>query len=71
MKGTVVSSWVQSCRKLFGDEIVNSALKAHQLPADKVFSPIEDVADSVAKGIVDHIGNAVGKNHKEIWGSRI
>ena len=49
MKGTVVSSWVQSCRKLFGDEIVNSALKAHQLPADKVFSPIEDVADSVAK----------------------
>lgn len=69
MKGTVVSSWVQSCRKLFGDEIVNSALKAHQLPADKVFSPIEDVADSVAKGIVDHIGNAVGKNHKEIWGT--
>ena len=21
MKGTVVSSWVQSCRKLFGDEV--------------------------------------------------
>lgn len=26
MKGTVVSSWVVSCRKLFGDAVVNNAL---------------------------------------------
>ncbi len=69
MKGTVVSSWVQSCRKLFGDEMVNNALKAHQLPIDRVFTPLEDVSDDVAKGIVDYIGKALGKDHKEMWGT--
>ncbi len=68
MKGTVVSSWVQSCRKLFGDEVVNNALKAHELPIDRVFTPLEDVADETAKGIVDYIGKALGKDHKEMWG---
>lgn len=69
MKGTVVSSWIESCRKLFGDKIVNEALEAHQLPVDRVFTPLEDVKDNIATGIIDHIGNAVGKNHKEIWGT--
>ena len=68
MKGTVVSSWVQSCRKLFGDEVVNNALKAHELPIDRVFTPLEDVADETAKGIVDYIGKVLGKDHKEMWG---
>ncbi len=69
MKGTVVSSWIESCRKLFGDKIVNEALTAHQLPVDRVFTPLEDVKDDIATGIIDHIGDAVGKNHKEIWGT--
>jgi methyl-accepting chemotaxis protein len=67
MKGTVVSSWVESCRKLFGNDVVNNALKANGLPSDKVFSPLEDVSDAIATGIVDMVGKSVGKNHKEIW----
>lgn len=67
MKGTVVSSWVESCRKLFGDSIVNEALKKYDLSGDHIFTPLEDVDDVVAKGVIDTIGNAVGKNHKEIW----
>jgi len=67
MKGTVVSSWVKSCRKLFGDTVVNNALKANGLNTDRIFTPLEDVVDKVALGIVDHIGSAIGKNHKEIW----
>ena len=67
MKGTVVSSWVVSCRKLFGDAVVNNALKANGLTIDRIFTPLEDVEDKVAKGIVDHVGNSIGKNHKDIW----
>ena len=67
VKGTVVSSWIESCRKLFGDKVVNEALKAEGLSTDRIFSPLEDVSDKIATGIVDYIGNAVGKNHKEIW----
>ena len=69
MKGTVVSSWVVSCRKLFGDSLVNKAMEANNVSSDHVFTPFEDVEDKVATGIVDYIGNSVGKNHKEIWGT--
>ena len=68
MKGTVVSSWMESCRKLFGDQVVNSALEHYHMAHDHIFTPIEDVADNIATGLVDYIGNSVGKNHQEIWG---
>ena len=67
MKGTVVSSWIESCRRLFGDQAVNEAMEAHNVPVNRIFSPLEDVPDSVATGIVDTVGKKVGKDHKEIW----
>ncbi|NLL77600.1 MAG: chemotaxis protein [Clostridiales bacterium] len=68
MKGTVVSTWMESCRKLFGDQVVNSSLEHYNLSPDHIFTPLEDVPDDVAIGLVDTIGNSVGKNHQEIWG---
>ena len=68
MKGTVVSSWVESSRALFGKEIVDKALAENKLPVDVVFTPLEDVDDKVATGIVDYIGKLTDKDHKEIWG---
>lgn len=68
MKGTVVSSWIQSSRGLFGDEVVNKALEAYNMSADKIFTPFEDVEDSVAEGLVDTIGKSMNKSHAEIWG---
>ena len=67
MKGTVVSTWVESCRKLFGDSVVNEVLKVNGIDADHIFTPFEDVPDTIAKGIVDQVGKKIGKNHKEIW----
>lgn len=67
MKGTVVSSWVESCKVLFGKEIVDKALEENKLPRDVIFSPLEDVDDKIASGIVDHVGKLTGKDHKEIW----
>ena len=67
MKGTVVSSWMESCRQLFGDQVVNDALTSFQLSQDHIFSPLEDISDSTATGLVDYIGNNIGKDHKEIW----
>ncbi len=67
MKGTVVSSWVESCRKLFGNQVVNQALQANGLEAEHIFSPLEDIEDSIAKGVIDKVGSLVGKNHKDIW----
>jgi len=67
MKGTVVSSWVESCKGLYGKEVVKQALQAYHLQPDIVFSPLEDVDDKVATGIIDKVGSLVGKDHKEIW----
>lgn len=67
MKGTVVSSWVDSSRVLFGNTVVNEALKAFGFSSSYIFSPLEDVEDKKAIGIVEHIGNSVGKSKDEIW----
>jgi methyl-accepting chemotaxis protein len=67
MKGTVVSSWVESCKLLFGKSVVDQALIAFKLQPDVIFTPLEDVDDKIATGIVDHIGQTVGKDHEEIW----
>lgn len=67
MKGTVVSTWVESCRKLFGDTVVNNALRAYGLNNDHVFTPLEDVEDKIAQGVVNHIGDACGKSRRDIW----
>ncbi|WP_455718808.1 heme NO-binding domain-containing protein, partial [Anaerosporobacter sp.] len=67
MKGTVVSSWVDSSRTLFGNKVVDDALKAYGISSTYIFSPLEDIEDDKALGIVEYIGNAVGKNKEEIW----
>lgn len=67
MKGTVVSSWVESSRVLFGNTVVNEALKAFGFSSSYIFSPLEDVEDKKAIAIVEHIGNSVGKSKDEIW----
>ncbi len=67
MKGTVVSSWIESCRKLYGKDIVDQALKKNNLHTDVLFSPLDDVDDKVALGIVDQVGALLGKTHEEIW----
>ena len=67
MKGTVVSSWIESGRILFGNNIVNDALKTFGISSSYIFSPLEDVEDKIAIGIVEHIGKAAGKSNDEIW----
>ena len=44
MKGTVVSSWIESCRRLFGDQAVNEAMEAHNVPVNRIFSPLKEQA---------------------------
>ena len=67
MKGTVVASWLTSGRRLFGDDIVNKALEKYNLKPDHIFSPLEDVDDKMAVGMVEFIGQKVGKNSEQIW----
>ena len=67
MKGTVVASWLTSGRRLFGDDVVNKALEKYNLKPDHIFSPLEDVDDKMAVGLVEFIGQKTGNNSEQIW----
>lgn len=67
MKGTMVSVWVRTSRKLFGDSLIDDALESVGLPRDKVFTPTEEVADSVARGIVEYIAKVRNKSLDDTW----
>ncbi|MGL5677032.1 MAG: heme NO-binding domain-containing protein [Cellulosilyticaceae bacterium] len=60
MKGTVVATWLRTCRKLHGDQIVDEAMKSVKWEKDRLFSPIETVDDGV---IFKVIGEIAAKRH--------
>ncbi|MBU5313169.1 heme NO-binding domain-containing protein [Tissierella carlieri] len=67
MKGTIVSAWVQTCRKLYGENITNEALDYFNISPNKIFTPTEDIEDKVARGILDYIAKKLGKTSDEVW----
>lgn len=67
MKGTIVSAWIKTSKNLFGESLVNEALKHFGISPDKIFTPTEDVEDRIALGFVDYIANKLGKPSKEVW----
>lgn len=69
MKGTVVGTWVRTCKKLYGNDIVESALDQVKLGRGKIFSPVEDVEDNTVYKLIEIISNGVNKNKDEVWES--
>ncbi len=67
MKGTVVSTWINSLRNLYGDEIVNSCLRIIGWQEDRVISPLEEIDDKEPAKLIEEIGKKVGKSTGEIW----
>ena len=66
-KGTIVSAWVKTCKSLYGDELTNKSLEHYDIDPNKIFTPTEDVEDKKAIGIVDYIGENLGKSSFDIW----
>ncbi|WDC84683.1 heme NO-binding domain-containing protein [Caloramator sp. mosi_1] len=69
MKGTAVSTWVKTCRKLYGDSVVDKALEYIGFNRDKMFSPIEDVQDDKVKSMMNFISKEKGITTQELWRS--
>lgn len=67
MKGTIVSAWVDTCRSLYGDDLTNEALRNFNINPGKIFSPMEEVEDKVARGIIDYIAGKKGIDKDQAW----
>ncbi len=67
MKGTVVSTWIKTCRKQYSDQVVNKALESVGFKSNKTFSPLEDVDDTVVVKLFSSIASAVNSDEAKLW----
>ncbi|OPJ63029.1 heme NO-binding domain-containing protein [Clostridium oryzae] len=67
MKGTVVSTWMKTCRRLYGTDSVDKAMKTVGWEKDRLFSPIETIDDSKIKKVISEIAKSNGLDVKKIW----
>ena len=58
MKGTVVSTWIKTCRSLYGDSVVDEAMQSVGWSSSRIFSPIENVEDDDIRKVISNIAKA-------------
>ena len=67
MKGTVVSTWVKTCRKVYGDTKVNASLSSAGFTGNGTFSPLVDVEDNKVYNFVKAMASATNENYDAVW----
>lgn len=67
MKGTAVSTWIRTCRKIYGDVTVENALISVGLERKVIFSPLEDVEDATVFKLFSNIAVEMGMVEAELW----
>lgn len=67
MKGTVVSTWLKTCRKLHGGDVVDKAMENSGIDKDRTFSPLEDVEDSLVHNIMNYISKEANITVSSLW----
>ncbi|WP_333886641.1 heme NO-binding domain-containing protein [Clostridium sp.] len=67
MKGTVIATWMRTCRKLYNDQVVNDAMSSVGWGPSKIFSPAENVNDGEIKKVIEYIAKANREDTKELW----
>ncbi|MBB6630058.1 heme NO-binding domain-containing protein [Clostridium algidicarnis] len=67
MKGTVVSTWMKTCRRLYGNTTVDKAMEDSGWSATKIFTPIENVDDNDIKKVISNIAVNNNLEVKELW----
>ncbi|OGO79427.1 MAG: hypothetical protein A2Y23_06860 [Clostridiales bacterium GWB2_37_7] len=69
MKGTVVATWINSLRVIYGDDIVNKALRKIGWSENRIISPLEEIHDSEPKQLVEEVSRLVSNSTEEVWRS--
>ncbi len=67
MKGTVVGTWIKTCRKLYSSEAVNQSLSEAGFEANVTFSPLVDVDDDKVFTFVKRIAEHTGDSYNMVW----
>ncbi|KYZ75829.1 chemotaxis protein [Anaerosporomusa subterranea] len=67
MKGTVIGTWINTSRKLWGSEVTAEAMQHAGWSRDKMFLPTEDVDDTKPRQFVGFLAKNLQKSEDDIW----
>ncbi|MEG0642213.1 MAG: heme NO-binding domain-containing protein [Clostridium sp.] len=67
MKGTIVSTWIKTCRGLYGSELVDNSLENVGWGKNKIFNPIENVEDREVFNFIDMIADGLNIKAEKVW----
>lgn len=67
VKGTVVSTWMKTCRRLYGNDTVDRAMEDAGWSCAKIFTPIESVDDNEIKKVISNIAINNNLEIKKLW----
>ncbi|WP_425059334.1 hypothetical protein SCACP_40180 [Sporomusa carbonis] len=67
MKGTVVGTWINTARKIWGEPLTAEAMEHVGWQADKMFLPTEEIEDAKPKAFAAYLAEKTGKSQDEIW----
>ena len=67
MKGTVVSIWLNTCRKLYSDSQVSAAMNYAGWETRKIFSPLEEVDDKVIAKFISKLSESRSITKEKLW----
>ena len=67
MKGTVVATWIETARRVWGGEAASRAMAQAGWPNDKLFTPTEDVDDQRIRKFAMDLAQQMGKTEDDIW----
>lgn len=67
MKGTVVSAWIKTSNRLFGENITKEAQEAAKMNPSHLYTPSEDVEDSMTHRMVEYISKKKNIPTYDIW----
>ncbi|MCB2291506.1 heme NO-binding domain-containing protein [Clostridium sp. CS001] len=67
MKGTVIATWMKTCRGFYGDDVVDSAMESVGWNSRKIFSPVENVDDEQVRKVIDNISKKQNIPLDKLW----
>lgn len=67
MKGTVVATWIQTAKTLWGENIVQTAMEQNGWEPDRLFLPLEDVEDAAVDRFMDLLSHAQNMSKATLW----
>lgn len=67
MKGTVVSAWIKTCKRVFGNDLAREAQEMAKMNPDHLYTPTEDVEDTLPNRMVEYIAKKKRISVYDVW----